>query len=221
MENSKKAELLNRRLEKLLNELGDDHKDKSDLDALVLEIKGAEAALKDQRLIEKIDLVNNLNSNLRAIQKDIIKLGDIPLDLFTDSMQLHKTKVKKRKDILKFKSKYNHVYFSSGYDGRLIINVNRYKFYTKSISYDNGIQKTELLTDYEKALKTNDILFKNLSINKVKNDIKKIISSGEKIKKAAEEYDKKIETFNKTYYETENFISRSDNRLYTYFSSFQ
>lgn len=206
-------------LEKLLQEQKNIHAkyatEGEDYKAIMAEYKAKQLEIKDFKLDAQIKAINKKHKELKAFLWELYNMGPIDSDLFCEDGNPHKTKIKRNPELekfcLKYRAKltdqYGHVAMYFYGTGKQFIGQ-----ITKSIG--NEVMPFE---DFEEMCEYHYVLFKPLTMFKVKKQIKDVLAESYSFIKKEKEYRSRLQEIGIKTLESERLIDVQTMYVKTYY----
>jgi hypothetical protein len=220
--NSNKIEILTNEKESLLNEfrnMGPSLFKNEKYKEISNRISEIEKEVKELKLIDKINSINNENRIKKDLISQFLKVGIINEKFITNDGKLNKNLEKQNPLLYKLTNEHEARF---GFDHDMNVQVRIYKGYKTiefSLTYvDYKVQKQDrvqiLFDSLEKACKGNNTLFTGLKFSIVKRQLENINKATEKMKLHEIEYKKLLEQNNCYFLDNEKFLNNYNSHIY-------
>ncbi len=164
----------------------------------LVKLKKIEIEIKDLELRKLIEEVNKKEMAKKDFLNDLLNVGEIDPDLFTNDGKLHKAKTKKNPKVTEFFTKYKWATLRVDYDSwkgtlkQVCVQYDGRKFSNtllNSYTLPKEEQKQVLYKSLEEMCKYYGVLFEPLDYDKLKESL-------EKINKASELFEQQRKAYN-------------------------
>jgi hypothetical protein len=217
--NSSKIETLTNEKESLLNEFINNFEKKEDWKEKLDRVHEIETEIKELKLIDKINNINQENRIKKDLISQFLKVGIIDEKFITNDGKLNKNLEKQNPLLYKLTNEHEARF---GFDNDMNVKVRIYKFYKTiefSLTYvDYTVEKKDrvkiLFEDLKSACKGNNTLFTDLKVSEVKKQLANINKATEKMKMHETEYKKTLDLNNCYFLDSEKFLSNYNSNIY-------